>query len=124
MAKKLAQTTNPIIPTRTDFLDNYIRMEGQGNKIGDVYVPAGTMADLMVIECAKHKACKCPKIFRLQGIVKKDVHSVGKPFCVDLSAPDETKWYGFDYSHARYTHPVSYSGWDRYTFKSTPPPLS
>jgi len=93
--------------SKTEFYNNYISRIGF--KLNGVYVPKGTIADLIHISCDKHKKCKCPHIYRLQGLVKKDIHSVGKPFSVDIINQDDATNYGFDACYSLADYPTSFS---------------
>jgi hypothetical protein len=114
MAHQTAENIANTSLTRTEHLDTYVFSPPswiKGEKLGDeeTYVPAGTKADLLVVECNKHKNCRCLPVYILQGIVKKASHSVGKPFAMTFGDPDEIPKWGFRTTRDIRLQPVSFS---------------
>lgn len=81
--------------TETIFVGNY-KFEFGGRKLNGVYVPTGTVADLVEIQpLCGHKKCNCRGVLRIQGLIKKDDTSIGKPFSLDLGTfPMHGPWEG------------------------------
>jgi hypothetical protein len=113
--------------TKTEFHNNL--MKTHGSYVDGIYVPAGTICDLVMISCAKHKKCKCPVTYRVQGIVRKEKHQRGKMFALDcvpyvqpdtgLSLEDLIGGTGFENAFVHADQPTTFDYWYP-DFQNTP----